>query len=138
MQPAALYTRKSRKISLTALIDVVFILLMFFMLTSTFSQWKAVDFHSPVTTDKPDDSQPLMLILRADGSMSLTDGSLELGATQKVSPYAFAAGSALILLPEADTRVQLIVSRLEELKQSGMAVTVGGVASPEASQGGAR
>ncbi len=36
MQAAGLYTRKSRKISLTALIDVVFILLMFFMLTSTF------------------------------------------------------------------------------------------------------
>ena len=37
MQAAGLYTRKSRKISLTALIDVVFILLMFFMLTSTFN-----------------------------------------------------------------------------------------------------
>ncbi|QJD58138.1 biopolymer transporter ExbD [Pseudomonas sp. gcc21] len=138
MQPAALYNRRSRKISLTALIDVVFILLMFFMLTSTFSQWKAVDFHSPVSTDEPVDSQPLMLVLRADGSMRLADGSLEIGATQDVSPAAFAADSTLILLPEADTRVQLIISRLEELKRLGVAVTMGGVASPGANEGGGR
>lgn len=138
MQAAALYNRKSRKISLTALIDVVFILLMFFMLTSTFSQWKAVDFHSPVSTDEPVDLQPLIVILRADGSMRMAEGSLEIGATEGVSPDAFAADSALILLPEADTRVQLIVSRLEELKRLGVAVTMGGVTMPDANEGGSR
>ena len=34
--------RKKSTISMTALIDLVFILLMFFMLTSTFVKWKQV------------------------------------------------------------------------------------------------
>ncbi|WP_150303763.1 ExbD/TolR family protein [Pseudomonas saliphila] len=138
MQPAALYSRKASKISLTALIDVVFILLMFFMLTSTFSQWKAVDFHSPVASDNPVDVEPQGLILRSDGSLRLADGSVEIDAAQSVPVNAFADARPLILIPEADARVQVIVSRLEELKQLGIAVTMGGVVQPAVNEQGAR
>lgn len=138
MQPAALYSRKASKISLTALIDVVFILLMFFMLTSTFSQWKAVDFHSPVASDKPIEVEPQSLILRSDGSLRLADGSVEIDAAQSVPVNAFADTQPLILIPEADARVQVIVSRLEELKQLGIAVTMGGVVQPAVNAQGAR
>lgn len=130
MQLAGLYHRKARKISLTALIDVVFILLMFFMLTSTFSQWKAVDFHSPVASTEPDADQPTLLILGPDGSLRMANGSLEIQAGQAVDPGVFRADEVLVLLPEADTRVQAIVQRLEELKNLKLAVTLGGVTEP--------
>lgn len=130
MQLADLYHRKARKISLTALIDVVFILLMFFMLTSTFSQWKAVDFQSPVASTEPTADQPTVLILSADGSLRRADGALKIQTGQAVDPGAFRADEVLVLLPEADARVQTIVQRLEELKNLKLAVTLGGVTEP--------
>ncbi|SDS17212.1 outer membrane transport energization protein ExbD [Halopseudomonas xinjiangensis] len=130
MQAAGLYSRKPQKISLTALIDVVFILLMFFMLTSTFSQWKAVDFQSPVASTEPSLKKPDVLILSADGSLRMADGSHAFNAGEAVGAGAFATDAVLVLLPEADARVQIIVSRLEELKGLGLAVTMGGVTDP--------
>lgn len=130
MQATGLYRRKTNKISLTALIDVVFILLMFFMLTSTFSQWKAVEFHSPVASTEPTANKPSVLFLGADGALRMADGSMRIGATQAVDAERFAADAVLVLLPEADAKVQVIVSRLEEMKGLGLAVTMGGVADP--------
>ncbi len=39
-------TRTHRRISLTPLIDVVFLLLVFFMLSSSFIRWRQVDLHA--------------------------------------------------------------------------------------------
>jgi len=39
--------RRSAAISLTPLIDVVFILLVFFMLASSFLQWRAIELETP-------------------------------------------------------------------------------------------
>lgn len=127
MQITGLYQRKARRISLTALIDVVFILLMFFMLTSTFSQWKSVDFHSPVASNEPSADQPALWVLAVDGSLRSVDDSRLIAAGKAIDPSAFAADAVLVLLPEADASVQTIVTRLEELKGLGLTVTLGGV-----------
>lgn len=49
--PSPLLSRPARRrplISLTPLIDVVFILLIFFMLASSFLDWRAIDLDTPV------------------------------------------------------------------------------------------
>lgn len=52
-------SRSRRKgISLTPLIDIVFILLTFFMLTSTFTRWKAVALRFPVAGPDVDPKNP--------------------------------------------------------------------------------
>lgn len=43
-------TRRRAVISLTPLIDVVFILLVFFMLASSFLDWRAIDLGTPLRT----------------------------------------------------------------------------------------
>ena len=61
-------TRKpsAAKIGLTPLIDVVFILLLFFMLTSTFSQRKTLDLAVPATAaDLTPVDEPVILELKA-------------------------------------------------------------------------
>ena len=63
-------TRKpsAAKIGLTPLIDVVFILLLFFMLTSTFSQRKTLDLAVPATAaDLTPVDEPVILELKAAG-----------------------------------------------------------------------
>ena len=122
-----LYRRRRQSISLTALIDVVFILLMFFMLTSTFTRYKAVDFQAPVAAaTETDAEQPQRVILRPDGSLRLENGTV-IAAEEVPSVDSFEAGRPLVVLPEGDSSVQAMVTSLEKLKGLGLAVTLGRV-----------
>ncbi len=61
-----------RLISLTPLIDVVFILLVFFMLASSFLDWRSVDLTISSGTGAATSAQRAILIsLQADGSVSV-------------------------------------------------------------------
>ena len=65
--------RRARPISLTALIDVVFILLMFFMLTSSFSQWQMLDLLVPTSNEQAEHDAPPVLIVYENEFALLTD-----------------------------------------------------------------
>ena len=118
MSTTPLYAGRRRAVSLTALIDVVFILLMFFMLTSTFSRWKAVDFHFPVAGPELSPQQPQAMILHANGTLSLN------GRPFSVSPPGDSGGldvtRPVVVFPEADTRLQIIISAFEQLQAAGI------------------
>ncbi|WP_304640573.1 ExbD/TolR family protein [Pseudomonas sp.] len=128
MDTSLLYTRKARRISLTALIDVVFILLMFFMLTSTFTQWRSMEFKAPVQGVDSADQAPRVLRLASNGELRDPAGKLLLATEQPVMATLFEGTASLVLLPEADTPVQLIVTRLEEFESAGLKATLGGLA----------
>jgi len=51
MQLEAGKRRRGLQVSLTPLIDVVFILLLFFLLSSTFTQWRELNVATPGKTD---------------------------------------------------------------------------------------
>ena len=130
MNDTPLYHSRRRPISLTPLIDVVFILLMFFMLTSTFTRWKAVDLRLPITSSDASLEQPQALLLHTDGSLSLRGRPFQLP-----DPDAGAALSAaldpvrpVVVFPEANTRVQTIISTFERLTAAGVSRAVLGAA----------
>ena len=50
LRPATRTGRRRALISLTPLIDVVFILLVFFMLASSFQNWRAIELSAPTRT----------------------------------------------------------------------------------------
>ncbi|WP_299773645.1 biopolymer transporter ExbD [uncultured Tateyamaria sp.] len=56
-------TRRVRRLSMTSLIDVIFLLLLFFMLTSTFSKFAEVELTAggPGQAAAPADAPPLFL-----------------------------------------------------------------------------
>ena len=61
-----------RLISLTPLIDVVFILLIFFMLTSSYLDWRSVDFTvSSGLGDATSAQRAILISLRTDGSIAV-------------------------------------------------------------------
>jgi biopolymer transport protein ExbD len=69
-----------RLISLTPLIDVVFILLIFFMLAASFLDWRAVDLNVTTGVNSATPSQGGILIgLAADGSASVGGGAVQRG-----------------------------------------------------------
>lgn len=93
----------ARLISLTPLIDVVFILLIFFMLTTSFLDWRSVDLSitSGVGTAESAD-RAILIDLLADGSMTV--GS---------SPVTIRALPAILKIKLEGNREQRVVIRSE-------------------------
>lgn len=129
MNNALLINRKTKPIGLTALIDVVFILLLFFMLTSNFNQWKAVDLQVPSAVKKSSEQQPTQVVLSANAFVRLKKESWSLEQLSRLSEQQllnYDRQTPLIVFPEASTSVQTIVSTLETFKNLGwQQVTLG-------------
>ena len=130
MNDTPLYHSRRRPISLTPLIDVVFILLMFFMLTSTFTRWKAVDLRLPISSSDASPKKPQALLLHTDGSLSLRGRSFQLldPNTEAALSTALDPTRPVVVFPEADTRVQTIISTFEGLPAAGVSDAVLGAA----------
>lgn len=60
--------RRRARVSLTPLIDVVFILLVFFMLASSLLQWRAIELDASARTGAaPSENAPFIVDVRNDG-----------------------------------------------------------------------
>ncbi len=95
--------RRRRKLSMTSLIDVIFLLLLFFMLTSTFSKFSEVELSAagsgaPTSSDTP----PLFLQLET-GSLRLNGDAL------------FMTDLAMSTLAQAEEGTVLLVSLGKEV-----------------------
>jgi biopolymer transport protein ExbD len=113
--------RRRSAISLTALIDVVFILLLFFMLASQFVRWQSLDLplaqNAPVRTE----TLPLILTVGADGQLRNGDAAVTLDASCAAQTAAWLADSErpLIVRPHGDAAVQQILAALDCLRAAG-------------------
>ncbi len=122
------FPRRTRKpISLTALIDVVFILLMFFMLTSSFDHMGSLTLmQNGITSDADSAELTPVIVLHADGRFS-RDGT---GTRFKLEKHNAAEridlARPIVVIPTAQTQVQEIVTALIRLKDLGLsAVSLG-------------
>ena len=78
--------RRRNLIGLTPLIDVVFILLVFFMLTSSFLQWRAIDLATPGAAGDGGGMKGAMLVVVGQDGLRLGSQSLTLaGVVERVS-----------------------------------------------------
>lgn len=113
-----LIRRTRRTISLTALIDVVFILLMFFMLTSSFTRWSEIAIDAPAVAAAPAPEAPELLAVNRDGRIYRVGDAAPADLAQLVADLRVSA--PVVLLPEANTPVQQIVNALQQLQQAGL------------------
>ncbi|MBN2885729.1 MAG: biopolymer transporter ExbD [Chromatiaceae bacterium] len=117
--------RAGRAISLTPLIDVVFILLLFFLLASHFDQWGALQLDtsaSLATRPSAADAQTLLLRLHADGALELNGEALDeayLGARLE-SLLAERPGLALVVQADAEVPLQDLVSLIDHIVALGV------------------
>lgn len=116
---------RRRKLSLTSLIDVIFLLLLFFMLSSTFSQFSEVDLSTggagqPSTTEV----QPIFLRLGAD-SLSVNAREVPLdGLAEALEPLMEEDARALVSTG-ADVSAQRLTDLLLGLRGvAGLSVQV--------------
>lgn len=115
---------KRRIISLTPLIDVVFILLLFFMLSTQFTRPKAMVVSVPADNIPavPDDGSSLTLQILADGNIKVAGGDVV--TQQSLIKHAALQGAidrdTDIRLNADDTvPLQLLVSVTDLLERAG-------------------
>lgn len=114
--------RKRPLISLTPLIDVVFILLVFFMLASNFMEWRSINLNPPAkTTGRSSSIEGSILVeIRADGlrmsgvSISLEDLVGKVTAQLEKTPER-----GIFIKPAAEVSLQETITVLDALSAAG-------------------
>ncbi|MDX1604864.1 MAG: biopolymer transporter ExbD [Candidatus Competibacterales bacterium] len=121
------YRREEPEISLTPLIDIVFLLLIFFMVTTTFRKESEFDVTLPEASRMPAESEaPLVVAIDAGGRYALNDtvldgtgrGDLEaaLGAALEDGPE----GPVLVIRADAQAPHQAVVRVLDAAGRLGL------------------
>lgn len=109
-----------RAISLTPLIDVVFILLLFFMLSSTFIQWRQIDVSAP-TEASSDTKTQRILTLKSDQGLFSLDG-LQYDSQNEAAVKALVledVEAVYVIKVEPGLRTQSMIDLVDALKQAG-------------------
>lgn len=117
--------RRRRPISLTALIDVVFILLMFFMLTSTFSQWQALSLTSASADSHATTSEPQLVLIYADGRLRVLHETLSPLLSHGTLAAALTHGVPVVISAEESATLQQITAVAAVLGGAEVSYSIG-------------
>ncbi|MGA8258668.1 MAG: biopolymer transporter ExbD [Arenicellales bacterium] len=121
--PSARDRARRTAVSLTPLIDVVFILLVFFMLASTFTTEQVIDMLTPTTARSARDSRAgaVLVRVRSNGSLDLNGEPLtRTELAQRVAAWSVSDRPRRYLIqPESGVTTQQVVTLVDLLKSSG-------------------
>ncbi len=119
---AATDGRRRTLISLTPLIDVVFILLVFFMLASSFLDWRAIDLDPPATAGAANRLTGAMLVDIRSDDLRLSGESLSLNLiVERLKQVARDhPDRAIVVRPTEGVSLQRTIEVLDRLAESGM------------------
>jgi biopolymer transport protein ExbD len=117
-------TRRRRPaVNVTSLIDVLFLLLIFFMVSSTFRQHPAIKLELPeAAVAEPSRTDALTLTISADRRLYLQGEEIELGALRDRLRTALADQPDLVVVLQADRKVDygLVIEAIDLAKQAGV------------------
>ena len=125
MNPSVLQQRRYKRISLTALIDVVFILLMFFMLTTGFSHWQSLDLPASAASQSAESEPPILLLIGKRGELRLLNQALSSALSMADVLQSINDDRALVVSAHEDTQVSDIVKVMAALNEAKRAFTLG-------------
>lgn len=126
-------SRKSKRISLTPLIDVVFILLLFFMLTSSFQRWHSVDMPNSATPSSSSSTtaeEPLFFLLHSSGELRIWPENTAWSSVEEINQADISSilsnrnAPSALLVPEHQSTLQTILSASEKLRSYGLKVSI--------------
>lgn len=117
---------ESAEVNITPLLDIVFILLIFFIVTATFLQEVGIGLVSPDDTPPEEERRPppmLLLTVQNDGFVMVDDTRLVDPRSVKPVIEAFKAAkpNGVVLLNAApDARIETTVLVLDQSRQAGV------------------
>jgi biopolymer transport protein ExbD len=113
---------------MTPMLDIVFILLIFFIVTATFLTEEGVDMRPPPDSDDPPDDPPPVILVEVDAQNRVfvdrepTSALRVLAAVSRIR--AEQPDSAVVISVAADAHHGLVVEMLDELRANSVAVTI--------------
>ena len=120
MQLEAFPGKKRRGIGLTPLIDVVFILLLFFMLSSNFMHWRQITLSSAEQSEQTPDKIEVVRVESDAGRVTHAGKSYQLQDLTALSALVAANPEAVFAVEAApEVKTQTLVSLLDQLHRAG-------------------
>ena len=87
MRKKGTHQAEAADVNVTPLLDIVFIMLIFFIVTATFIREKGIDVRTPESTeDQPDTIPPPSMVLAVQ-----EDGFVRVNAVRLIDPYSVTA-----------------------------------------------
>ena len=124
------FKRNSRsrapQLALTSMLDVIFLLLCFFVTVSVFSQWESeisIRLPSAVTAEEPDRLPGEIIVnLDKDGKVSVNGRALELNdlATRLAKVAKFYPDQAVIIRADKDVRYERLVAVIDTCRAANV------------------
>lgn len=116
------FKRRRHTISLTPLIDVVFILLVFFMLATSFTDWRPITLATGTSQAAEAEQPPAVVRVTTDGSLHYQQKQYSTEALARRLSAARRGGeiSAVIVQPDGDTPLAITVDTLDSLTGAGV------------------
>lgn len=114
--------RRRSLIGLTPLIDVVFILLIFFMLASRFLDWRAIDLNSAAEAAPGAVAENVLLVEVTGDGLVLAGAAVTLDELERKARDRFTDGVAgrAVVKPAPGVPLQRTVDALDRLKAAGV------------------
>ena len=113
--------RRRRAIGLAPLIDVVFILLLFFILTTNFTRWREVPIAMPAQAEALDPPDVRVLQLAADGVLRYGERAFRGHDAAALRAFVAEAPDAGYVIDATGVSTQTLVDWLDRLKTAGAA-----------------
>ena len=112
--------RRRKMISLTPLIDVVFILLLFFMLSSNFTRWHQINLQSATSSESQTPQLRILKIESNQGELSFNGSRLSMNDTDGIQKFVAENTQATFVITVVEgIKIQVMVNLLDQLKHSG-------------------
>ncbi len=112
--------RRRKMISLTPLIDVVFILLLFFMLSSNFTRWHQINLQSATSSESQTPQLRIVKIESNQGELSFNGRRLSMNNADSIQKIVAENTQATFVITVVEgIKIQVMVNLLDQLKQSG-------------------
>ena len=114
-------SRESAKLDLTPLIDVVFLLIIFFMVTTTFNNFGSVQIDLPSSTiQQTDKTKSIEIIIDKDGNYHISeDGKITQIQFSEIDSYLKTAKEATVS-SDKNLKYQVIMDVITKIKENGV------------------
>ena len=116
--------KKSIEINVAPLIDIVFLLLIFFMLASEFTDFKTIDMISPNQSNKDiaKTNLPIIINLSSDGIITLDQKKIKLSnLTDTVTKKLInTTEKKIIISTPNETKINLLIKIVDKIRSLGI------------------
>ncbi len=115
---------KSSEINVAPLIDVVFLLLIFFMLASEFTDFKTIDMTSPseTNTNIENENKPIIVNLSPEGKIKVNNKIADLNNLNTTLKNVLKDDNAkkIIISTPENTKVNILVKTIDIIRNLGI------------------